>query len=277
MKLNNKTILITGASGGIGRAVALKCAQDKCTLILSARNKAKLEELKKEVEKLGSEAYVITADITKPEEIKNLFLETLKKVKQIDVVFNNAGLGYIASIHELTVDQISNMIDVNVKGMILVTKYASEVMTRQNFGHIIMTSSLAGLITLPQWSVYVASKWAIKAFADSIRPELKAFNVHVTTIHPGVVKTEFFSSERADLDINKLGDAITPEQVADEVYDAMLTDNNRVVVPGYAKIFAGIYKFLPEATNYFISRMGKGVEYHENIEEDEKEFDKAAK
>ena len=211
MKFQDKSILITGASSGIGKAVALRVAQDKGTLILAARGEDKLNQVKQEVEKLGAKAYVIPTDVTDAEQVKSLFLKSQELVGNIDAVFNNAGLGHIAKINELTVEQIEQLINVNIKGMILVTKFASEVMTRQQNGHIIMTSSLAGLITLPQWSVYVASKWAITGFADSIRPEMAEYDVKVSTLHPGAVTTEFFDKNKANVDIKDVGEAITPD------------------------------------------------------------------
>jgi len=272
MKLQNKTVLITGASSGIGKAFALKCAQDKATLILSARRVDKLKEVKELAEKLGAKAEVVQADVTKPEEIKNLFLEATKDGRVLDVAFCNAGMGYIANIDELTVDQISQIIDVNIKGMFITAKYAAEVMKRQKYGHLIMTSSLAGLITMPQWSVYVASKWAITGFADSIRPELKPYNVLVTTLHPGAVKTEFFDKDKADIDLTKSGEAITAEEVADAVYDTLFTKQAKVLIPQMTKNFSLIYRFLPNVAQSMIEKMASEVEYHTDIPEDAPEF-----
>jgi len=272
MKLQNKTILITGASSGIGRAIAIKCAQDKPTLILSARRLDKLNEVKAECEKLGATVEVVQADVTKPEEIKSLFLLATKDGRILDIAVSNAGLGHIANIEDLTIDQINQMVDVNIKGMIIVAKYSAEVMARQKHGHIMMTSSLAGLITLPQWSVYVASKWAITGFADCIRAELKDRNVKVTTIHPGAVKTEFFDKDKANIDLKDMGEAITSEEVAEEVYEAMLTSKQRVLVPNLTKNFALIYRFFPALAKSLIEKMAQEAQYNADIKEDEPEF-----
>lgn len=273
MKLQDKIILITGASSGIGRATALRFAQDKPHLILSSRSQEKLEKVKIEVEALGANAETMTADVTNTNEVKDLFLKINKKYNKLDVVFNNAGLGYIAEIEDLTTEQIEKMVDVNVKGMIMVTKYASEIMTRNQEGHIIMTSSLAGYITIPQWSVYTATKWAIRAFGDTVRQEMKQYNTKVTTIHPGAVKTEFFDQSKADIDIAKLGSAITPEEVAEQVYKAVFTDKKHVLVPKSASLYAKLYKYFPGLVGWLLSRMANEVEYHEDLNEDEPEFD----
>jgi hypothetical protein len=273
MKLQNRTVLVTGASSGIGRAIACRCAEDGATVILSARREEKLLEVKDQVERIGGKGIVITCDVTDPEDVKNLFLKSTENGRVIDVVFNNAGLGHIAEIHETTVEQIDQMIDVNLKGAIYVTKFATEVMVRQEYGHIFMTSSLAGLITLPEWSVYVASKWGVTGFADSIRQELKKYGVKITTIHPGAVKTEFFDEERADIDIASLGDAIEPLDVADAAYSAVFTGKKKVIVPGMAKSTSFLYKFLPGVVAKQIEKATREVEYHdEPIKEDAPEF-----
>ncbi len=97
--------------------------------------------------------------MTNPEAVKMLFMAAVEKLGCVDVVFNNAGLGYVRRIFELRDGEIAKMISVNVLGMTYVAKYASQVLKEQKKGHLINTSSLAGLITMPQWSVYVATKW----------------------------------------------------------------------------------------------------------------------
>jgi short-subunit dehydrogenase len=269
-KLTGKTILITGASSGIGKAVALRAARDKCNIILASRNIQKLNEVKAEVERLGSTAEVMQCDVTKVDEIRNLFLKAAKQ--RIDVVFNNAGLGFVKPLYELTVDEIQEMINVNITGMILTTKFASEVMTRQKSGHIIMTSSLAGLITLPQWSVYCSSKWAITGFADSIRPELKKYNIKVTTLHPGIVKTEFFKTGGISESSVYNSGAITTDDVAEEVYRSIFTNKHKIIVPAIGEVVSFIYKLSPGLFRTLISKM-LNVKYSDSKDEDEPEFD----
>lgn len=272
MKLKGKTVLVTGASSGIGKEVALRCARDGARVILAARRKQKLEPVKVEVEKLGGEGVVIPTDVTDVDQVKDLFLDATEDGKTLDVVFNNAGLGYIGNIWEIPVENIVKIIDVNVKGMIVVGKYAAEVMQRQQHGHLIFCSSLAGLITLPQWSVYVASKWAITGFADSIRPELRPHKVLVTTLHPGLVKTEFFDEKKADINISEVGDAVEASEVAEKVYEAIFTEKKRILIPGMVKTFAAIYRYLPGVAQKQIEKMAEDADYHTYTKEDEPDF-----
>lgn len=274
MKLQNKTILITGASSGIGKAMALRAAKDGATVILAARTADKLESVAQEVTALGGTPIVVPTDVTKIEDIRNLFLKATEGGRKLDVVFNNAGLGYIGKIWELPAEQIQTIINVNTTGMILVAKYAAEVMQRQKYGHLVMTSSLAGLITLPEWSVYVASKWAITGFADSIRYELSPEGVLVTTLHPGMVSTDFFAKEKANQDMSKLDpNALTADQVAEEVYNALFTKQRKIIIPAMSKNIAFLQKYLPSLKDsLFTTSLGK-VDYNKTTpEEDEPAF-----
>lgn len=272
MKFKDKTVLVTGASSGIGMGFALRVAKDGANVILAARRIDKLNEVKAKIEELGGRAEVYETDVTDLGQVRQLFLNSTKNSRKLDLVFNNAGIGFVGYIYDLPAEEIEKVLDVNVKGMIMVAKYAAEVMTRQNSGHIIFSSSLAGLVTLPQWSVYVASKWAITGFADSIRPELKKFNVRVTTLHPGAVTTEFFDPQKANIDISKMGKALSVEEVAEEVYKASFTDRKRVVIPGSSKSFANVYRFFPALAEKMLAKMTKDVEYTERKKEDETDF-----
>jgi short-subunit dehydrogenase len=275
MKLSNKTILITGASSGIGRAVAIKAAQDGATIILAARNLEKLNEVKTEVENLGGTAVIVQVDVTNDESIKNMFLKATEDNRVLDVVFNNAGLGFVKELKDLTTTEIRQMADTNFTGMIIVSKFAAEVMSRQKYGHIIMTSSMAGLLTLPQWAVYCGTKWGITGFADSIRIELKKYNIKVTTIHPGTVSTHFFDKDKANIDVKALGDSgTTAEVVADEVYNAIFTNKQKVIVPKGNNAIAFFVRHFSGLSDLVISKYLSDVGYHEETElvEDHPEF-----
>jgi short-subunit dehydrogenase len=255
MKLDSKIILITGASSGFGKAVALRMAKDNCTLILTARNTERLKQLELDIQAINPnvKTKVITADLSDIKNITKLFNEVKTYTKHLDVVFDNAGLGHVDDLIKIPDDQIKETIDINVTGMILVAKYAAEMMTGQRFGHIIMTSSLAGLITLPQWSVYVASKWAITGFAASLEMELAPHNVRVSTIHPGPVETEFF--KRADLAMPKTMGVIPVEAVSELVYKIALRKSGQFPIPYTSKIFGTMYRLFPRLTKLLIKKV----------------------
>jgi short-subunit dehydrogenase len=262
-KLKGKTVIITGGSSGIGRALALKCARSSAKVLIAARSEEKLKKVVKEIEDAGGKGFYHITDVTKPEQVKSLFEYAVDKLGCIDVVFNNAGLGYVKRIYELSDAEIARMINVNVLGMTYVAKYSAQVMKEQEQGHLFNTSSLAGLITVPQWSVYVATKWAVTGLTDSIRQELKPFGVKVTSIHPGAVDTDFFAEEKANINISQLEETIRPEDVADAAFDAIFTDRRKVIVPNMAQNYSLLYKFLPGLTEKMIENMGEDVDYND--------------
>lgn len=264
MKLQGKNVLITGASSGIGEAFAYRAARDGANVILAARRKDKLNKVKEKVEELGGKGTVVETDVTKPDDIKKLFQKATKNGEILDVVFDNAGLGFIAPIQDLKVEQIKTMVDVNITGMITVAKFASEVFTKQEYGHLIMTASLASFVTLPEWSVYVATKWGINGFAGSIRHDLRPYNVKVTTVHPGAVRTEFFDKNKANLDIKDIGSSISPDQVAEEVYKAVFTNKKQVLVPGSTKVYAFLSRYAPWIVDFMLKRMADKVKKNTN-------------
>lgn len=270
MKLKDKSVVITGGSSGIGRAFALRCARDGAKIMVAARSEDKLKEVVKEIESAGGMGRYFVVDVTNPEKVKDMFTYAVSECGCVDVVFNNAGLGFVKRIFELSDDEIKAMVEVNLLGECYVAKYASQIMKEQGRGHLINTSSLAGLITLPQWSVYVATKWGITGLTDAIRQELKPFGVKVTSVHPGGVDTPFFAKDKANINVSNLDELITPEEVADAVYEAVFTDTHKVLVPSMSKSYSFLYKFLPGLTEKMIENLGKDVRY--NVAPEESSF-----
>jgi short-subunit dehydrogenase len=256
-----KNILITGASSGIGKAVALEFAKrdgSKNHLILVARNQAKLEAVAKEVQTLGASASVILADLGKKADIAKVFTQIEEKNQTLDLVFNNAGLGFVKEARLLSDDEVEQIVDVNVKGMILVGKKAASLMVKQGHGHIIFTSSLAGYTLFPFWSVYCASKWGITAFANVLRQELAPHGIKVTTVHPGPVQTEFFDPNKADVDLStteKTMPAIPASQVATDVYKIAYTDKKRIFNPASLAMFAEAFRLFPGFMQKMMSKL----------------------
>lgn len=248
----SKNILITGASSGIGKAVALEFAKrdgSKNHLILVARNQAKLEKVAEEVKAFGAEVSIFITDFGNKESIVKLFTDLEKKFSTLDLVLNNAGLGYVKEAIALSDDEVEKIIDVNVTGMILVAKKAAAMMVEQGHGHIIFTSSLAGYIYLPTWSVYCASKWGITTFANVLRQEVAKYGIKITTVHPGPVQTEFFDPNKADVDLKKSSKtmpAIPVEDVSKAIYEIAYTDKERIFCPPALKMSAEMFRLFPK-------------------------------
>ncbi len=253
----SQTIIITGASAGIGKQTAIHYAkEEKANLVIAARNTDKLNELKGILEELGSQVLVVPTDVTNLEQIQNLFKNASQQFQVIDVVINNAGLGFTAPIFEQDPNKIQQMINVNIYGMIMVAKIASEYMIKQKSGHIVNISSVAGYLTVPEWSVYCASKFAIRGFSDSIRYELEPYNVYVTSIHPGPIKTEFF--ERGSIDINE-DSMISVEECVSQMYESIKSKQKRKILPKNYAYMIWINTYFPFIGEFLIKQSLKNT------------------
>ena len=187
----NKTILITGATSGIGKATAELLASLGFRLILAGRRKDRLVELKDNLRHLAK-IHILNFDVRDKDAISKLIAGLPKDFREIDVLINNAGNAYgMGPIHEGELDDWDNMIDINLKGLLYVTRAISPQMVERKSGHIINIGSLAGVETYPNGAVYCASKHAVVAASEGMRKDLNPHGVKVSTISPGLVETEF--------------------------------------------------------------------------------------
>lgn len=199
----SKTILITGASSGIGAACARAAAAAGHKLVLAARSTEKLQAL---VSELGPDNTVaIECDVTKPDAQKAMFDQAIQRFGSIDVVFANAGLGATATGTEHgDLDNFHEMIMVNNFSVTVTCKFAIPHL-KASKGHLILIGSQAGHRAL-SGSVYSATKWFIRGYAKNLTNELEAHDIHVTSIDPGMVDTPFFDSDKPD--------ALRPEDIS---------------------------------------------------------------
>ena len=187
----NKTILITGATSGIGKATAELLASLGFRLILAGRRKDRLVELKDNLRHLAK-IHILNFDVRDKDAISKLIEGLPKDFREIDVLINNAGNAYgMGPIHEGELDDWDNMIDINLKGLLYVTRAISPQMVERKSGHIINIGSLAGVETYPNGAVYCASKHAVVAASEGMRKDLNPHGVKVSTISPGLAETEF--------------------------------------------------------------------------------------
>lgn len=223
-RLQNKTVLITGATSGIGRSCARYFASEGASLILFARRKNLLEEVKDELKKLtAGNIYTAACDITVYENVKQAVAAIPEELKKIDILVNNAGLAKgLEPLADGLPENWDVTIDTNIKGLLYVTKEVVKGMIERNAGHVINLGSTAGHDVYPNGSVYCASKYAVKAITQTLRIELVATDIRVTTIDPGLVETNFSNvrfngdTERAK-NVYKGITPLTPDDVADAV------------------------------------------------------------
>jgi NADP-dependent 3-hydroxy acid dehydrogenase YdfG len=189
----NRIALITGATSGIGRATALKLAQNNFDLIINGRRVELLEELEKEIkEQSSAKVYILHFDVRDNEHVVKAIDSLPKSWKNIDVLVNNAGLAVgLDHINEGSIDDWERMIDTNIKGLLYVTRKVSPLMVERRHGHIINIGSIAGKEVYENGNVYCGTKHAVDAISKGMRIDLVKHKIKVTAIHPGMVETEF--------------------------------------------------------------------------------------
>ena len=190
--VQNKVIVITGASSGLGEAAAKLLAQQGAKLVLGARRLDRLQKLAKDLA-LAPDAIVQT-DVTQRDQVKRLVDRAVQLHGRVDVLINNAGLMPNARIDQLQVDEWDRMIDTNIKGVLYGIAAALPHVSAQKSGHIINVSSVAGHKVGPGSAVYSATKHAVKVISEGLRQEVKAYNMRTTIISPGAVATELTNS-----------------------------------------------------------------------------------
>jgi len=223
-KIENKTVFITGASAGIGKACAMAFAEEGADLLLAARRVEKLIELAEElIGKHKIKLKTIKLDVRNRSEVKDTLTSLDDEWKNIDILINNAGLARgFNKIYEGKIDDWEEMIDTNIKGLLYVTRQVLPKMVEQQRGHIINIGSVAGHETYPSGNVYAATKFAVDALTKSIRMDVLNKNIKVSTVDPGLVETEFsvirFSGdEEKASNVYKGIDPLTADDIADAV------------------------------------------------------------
>jgi NADP-dependent 3-hydroxy acid dehydrogenase YdfG len=239
----NKIAFITGASSGIGMAIAKRFASEGINLILNARRLDRLEKLKLELESENQIKILLCPfDIRHKSEIEKAISEIPDDWKDIYYLINNAGLASgLGNLHEGDVEDWEKMIDTNVKGLLYISRIILPGMVERKMGHVVNISSIAGKEVYANGNVYCASKFAVDALSRGMRIELSPHNVKVTSINPGAVETEFSivrfhgDKERADKVYDGF-DNLLAEDIADAAYYAIsrpqrMNINEMIVMP----------------------------------------------
>lgn len=189
--LAGQSALITGASRGIGFAIARRLGQMGARVSLCGRDKKALEDAAARLRNESIDAFAFSADVSRADQVVSLVDATLKKFSAIDVLVNNAGLGRFGPIHQLTETDWDAVLDTNLKGVFLVSRAVIPGMLARSRGHIINISSLAGKNSMPGGGAYCASKWGLLGLTYCMAEDLRAHGIRVASICPGSVATDF--------------------------------------------------------------------------------------
>ncbi|WP_043527594.1 SDR family oxidoreductase [Litchfieldella xinjiangensis] len=188
-EIQDKVVIITGASSGLGEATAHRLAKGGAKLVLAARREERLKALADAIVKEGGEAIYQVTDVTDRDQMASLAKTARDKYGRIDVLINNAGLMPLSPLDQVKVDEWDQMVDVNIKGVLYGIAAVMPIMREQHAGHIINLSSVAGHVVFPSAAVYCATKYAVKALSEGIRQESEG-EIRATNISPGAVSTE---------------------------------------------------------------------------------------
>lgn len=237
MSLKDKVVIIMGASSGIGAATIRYLAARGAKLVIAARRKDRLDELKDSLPE--SCISTIQADVTNFEEVQAVVDYTIDKFGRIDVMFNNAGVMPVNPLIKVQRQEWQRILDVNVMGVLNGIAAVLPVMVKQKYGHILATDSVAGHVVVPNLAVYNGSKFAVRAIMEGLRQEQRTNGIKTSIVSPGAVHTELFNSindpknRQAEIETEE-SIGLDPEQIARAVAFAIDTpddtDVNEIIV-----------------------------------------------
>ena len=191
MHVDGRTVIITGASSGIGRETAREFARRRAHVVLAARSRDKLDELAQDLADFPGRRLVVPTDVTDRLAVEALVRRTVEEFDSVDVLVNNAGVGLFAPIAGGSLDNMHHLFNVNFWGAVQCIQATVPYMRRQRRGHIVNVSSVAGKVAAPYMGIYSATKFALTAVSDALRSELAGTGVHVSTVYPGLTETSF--------------------------------------------------------------------------------------
>jgi NADP-dependent 3-hydroxy acid dehydrogenase YdfG len=195
LPLANRVAIVTGASSGIGRAAALRLAEAGARVVVTARRLDRLESLAEEIGDAGGRALPLAADVASLPEVQAVAARTLDEFGRVDVLVNNAGIMPLAPLAEARVEEWTQMVDINIKGVLHFVSAVLPHMIERKSGHLLSVGSLAGRRPFPGGAVYSATKFAIRSLSWGLHLELGAeHGIRVTDVQPGFVSTELLDS-----------------------------------------------------------------------------------
>ena len=247
----DKVAIVTGASSGIGRCVALALARAGARVVLAARRLDRLQEVAGDIAAQGGEALVIPTDVTRRDEVERLVGEAGARWNRLDILVASAGAYIRRPVRELSVEEIERSMAVNFYGGVYLALAALPHLLGRGRGHIILITSLDGKKGLPPDAPYVAAKFALTGFGEVLRQELHDAGIHVTTVLPGRVETPMV----AGLRVPRISAKIPPEAVARAVVGALRRPRPEVIVPPHVRALVYLNTFSPRLGDWAVRRL----------------------
>jgi hypothetical protein len=235
-KLRGKTVVVTGASSGIGRSTVLDFAEKQVkAIILVSRNKERMSQVSSEISD-KCESMIFPCDVSNNSEVSKMANEVLSVYDHVDILVNNAGIGILGKVADQSIEEIEQVTKTNYLGMIYCTKVFLDSMLREKTGHIINVASLAASFGIPSLAAYCGSKFAILGFSESLQHELHGTGIRVTVVSPIGVKTNFFQhSSFGNKFKNRERFFLDPHYVSKAIIRASTSNRLEIVVPFYMR------------------------------------------
>ncbi|MGE0636501.1 MAG: SDR family oxidoreductase [Bacteroidia bacterium] len=255
--MKNKTVIITGASSGIGKACAIAFGKRGANIVISGRNKENLEQAAEELRKTNVQVLAVAGDVSNESDCKLLIEKTIEKFGGIDILINNAGISMRALFKDLQLDVIRKVMDINFWGTVYCTKYALPYLLKTK-GSVVGISSIAGYNGLPGRTGYSASKFAMQGFLDALRIENLKTGLHVLVACPGYTASNVrnaalvadgSSQGESPRDEEKM---MSAEEVAEEIVKAVEKRKRTIVLTGQGKLAVWMNKFFPALTDKLV-------------------------
>ena len=256
MKLANKTVLITGASSGLGAALAYAAARQGAQLVLCARRGERLRQVAAQALALsGRRVLAVRIDLTQPAQLDRLMTVLKQKVGTVDVLINNAGVGYFEKALDLPLAKVQHLFQLDVLSLMQLTQKVGLTMAAMHRGVIVNIASQAGKLVTPKATVYAAAKAAVIAYSNGLRMELRPLNIQVLTVNPGPIKTEFAHiADPSDQYAQAVaGIALDADQLAARIIRAIETQRRELNAPWPMEIAARLRTLFPAIADRLIA------------------------
>ncbi len=255
----SKVAVITGASSGIGKALAFDLTESGCKVVMVARHRKNLEEIAAEM--YTEKTMVLPADVTDYTEVSSMVDQVIKEWGRIDILINCAGTFKAGGLVSLPLETMHETMEVNYKGTVNCVKASLPYMVEQGSGSIVLLSSLAGRLAFPGCSAYGASKFALYGFANIVRPELKKHGIHMMAVYPSFVDSPLVEGhiERVKKSFFfRISRDFSPQKVSRAIMKGLIKKKREMVLPPTLGWAAAIYGLCPRPVEYFIGKFHGG-------------------
>jgi short-subunit dehydrogenase len=255
-----KTIAITGASAGIGRAAAVRLARDGAAVAVCARRADRLEEAAAEIARAGGQPLTFPADVSRADQMEAFVRAAVERFGRLDVMICNAGFGVAGALDRISPAQMSALVETNYMGTFLAARAALPEFRRQGRGHLIVVSSIVGKRAVPYMGAYAATKFAQVGLAESLRAECVGTGIHVTVVYPVSTDTEFFEVMTRETGApvqRRFGPNQSAEVVADAIARAIAHPRAEVYPYPASRALVWMNAIAPGLVDRFVKRFGR--------------------